>query len=69
MGAEEILAIIPSGSCSTVFLDGKKLARSVLARMASKGPVAEKGHFGKDGVDAGPTLSLHLRDERRMNPR
>ena len=33
MSAEEILAIIPSGSCSTVFLDGKKLARSVFVGM------------------------------------
>ena len=29
MSPEEILALIPSGSCSSVFLDGKKLARSV----------------------------------------
>ena len=28
MSAEEILAVIPSASCSTVFLDGKKLGRS-----------------------------------------
>jgi hypothetical protein len=33
MSAEEILAVIPSGSCSTVFLDGKKLARSVFEGM------------------------------------
>ena len=33
MSAEEILAVIPSGSCSTVFLDGKKLARSVFVGM------------------------------------
>jgi hypothetical protein len=33
MSAEEILALIPSGSCSTVFLDGKKLARSVFVGM------------------------------------
>ena len=33
MSDEEILAVIPSGSCSTVFLDGKKLARSVFVGM------------------------------------
>jgi hypothetical protein len=33
MSAEEILALIPSGSCSTVFLDGVKLARSVFVGM------------------------------------
>ena len=33
MSAEEILALIPSGSCSSVFLDGKKLARSVFVGM------------------------------------
>lgn len=33
MSAEEILAVLPSGSCSTVFLDGKKLARSVFVGM------------------------------------
>jgi hypothetical protein len=33
MSAEEILGVIPSGSCSTVFLDGKKLARSVFEGM------------------------------------
>jgi hypothetical protein len=33
MSAEEILALIPSGTCSSVFLDGKKLARSVFVGM------------------------------------
>ncbi len=33
MSAEEILAVIPSGTCSSVFLDGKKLARSVFVGM------------------------------------
>ena len=33
MSGEEILALIPSGSCSSVFLDGKKLARSVFVGM------------------------------------
>jgi hypothetical protein len=33
MSAEEILALIPSGSCSTVFLDGRKFARSVFVGM------------------------------------
>ena len=33
MSAEEVLALIPSGSCSSVFLDGKKLARSVFVGM------------------------------------
>ena len=33
MSAEEVLALIPSGSSSTVFLDGKKLARSVFVGM------------------------------------
>jgi hypothetical protein len=33
MSGEGILALIPSGSCSSVFLDGKKLARSVFVGM------------------------------------
>ncbi len=32
-----------------------------------KGPAPEKGRFGQDETDAGPTPSLHLRDESRMN--
>jgi hypothetical protein len=33
ISAQELLALIPSGSCSSVFLDGRKPARSVLAGM------------------------------------
>ena len=33
ISAQELLALIPSGSCSSVFLDGRKLARSVFAGM------------------------------------
>jgi hypothetical protein len=33
MSAEEILALIPSGTCSSLFLDGKKVARSIFEGM------------------------------------
>jgi hypothetical protein len=33
MSAEAILDLIPSGTCSSVYLDGRKLARSVFVGM------------------------------------
>jgi hypothetical protein len=59
MSAEEVLALIPSGSCSTVFLDSKKLARSVFVGMLKtklglpiKHPRFDRleEHSGEDGV-------------------
>ncbi len=41
---------------------GKKKGRGFVV----KSPAPEKGRYGKDGASAGPTLSLHLRDERPM---